>query len=208
MRTHNTRQLNNAGFSLVELIVSVLISGFVMAMIVAFISISRRTYQSISSEATLATEAQMASYYINELLLEAQDCGSGNFSYTTADGTSATAKVIWIQAPDNRSADNDTVCDYFVVLETDTDTLRFGRFTKGAGTAEKMSSPTELKDICGRLISDPYALLAEHVSDIVLTPDVNNASTGSGTLTRLTLELEYAGKEYNTTLYAAARNMQ
>lgn len=201
------QQLNNAGFSLVELIVSILITGFITGMIVAFISISRRTYENINTEAVLQTEASMAANYINELLLEAQACDQGTFTYTK-DGVSHDAKVIWIKAPDNSGADRSNACDYFVVLEKDTGIVRFLRRNAVASTAENMSNATALAGICSDVMSNRYSLLAEHVTNMEITPNVNAGVYGTGTLVELKLTLNYSGKTYNTTLYVAARNLQ
>lgn len=202
------QQLNNAGFSLVELIVSILITGFICGMIVAFISISRRTYSNINTEAVLQTEASIASNYVNELLLEAQACNQGTFSYIGDDGASHDAKVLWIKAPDNSSADRNRACDYFILLEKDTGILRFCRKIAVASTPESMSNPSVLYGICQDMLNDRYALLAEHVTSIDIIPNLTDGVPGVGTLVEFKLSLDYAGKAYNTTLYVAARNLQ
>lgn len=208
MKKQREQQLNNAGFSLVELIVSVLITGFITGMIVAFISISRRTYENINTEAVLQTEASMATNYINELLLEAQDCGSGTFTYTNGSGESCTAKVIWIKAPNNSVDDRTNACDYFIIQESDTGRARFCRRNAVDDTKTVIGDPTELAGRLNAVIGDKYALLAEHVTDMTITPNVTGETLSSGTLVELKLTLDYSGKTYNTTLYVAARNLQ
>lgn len=200
--TGREQQLNNAGFSLVELIVSVLITAFIMGMIVAFISISRRTYENINSEAKLQTEAQMATNYINELLLEAQDCGSGTFHYDKG-GVSGDADVIWIKAPDNSSASRDVSYDYFIIRERSSNVLRFSRQVAVAGMSETVKSPTGLATVTAvsSAVQDRYALLAECVTGITMSPL-------SGGLVEVQLTLNYSGKEYVTTLYVSSRNLK
>lgn len=65
-------QQNNEGFSLVELIVTILISSVVMLAVVGLLTTGLNLYKSVSAETLLQTEGQAATGRINELVQEAQ----------------------------------------------------------------------------------------------------------------------------------------
>jgi len=65
-------QQNNEGFSLVELIVTILISSVVMAAVVGLLTTGLNLYKNVDAETRLQTEGQAACGRINELVQEAQ----------------------------------------------------------------------------------------------------------------------------------------
>lgn len=65
-------QQNNEGYSLVELIVTVLISSVVMLAVVGLLTTGLSLYKNVSTETGLQTEGQAACGRINELVQEAQ----------------------------------------------------------------------------------------------------------------------------------------
>ena len=65
-------QQNNEGFSLVELIVTILISSVVMAGVVGLLITGLNLYENVSAETKLQIEGQAACGRIDELVQEAQ----------------------------------------------------------------------------------------------------------------------------------------
>lgn len=65
-------QQNNKGLSLVELIVTILISSVVMLAVVGLLTTGLDLYKHVSAETTLQTEGQAAIGRINELVQEAK----------------------------------------------------------------------------------------------------------------------------------------
>ena len=82
-------QQNNEGFSLVELIVTILISSVVMAAVVGLLTTGLNLYQNVSDETKLQTEGQAACGRINELVQEAQ-----YLQFYSKDGTDSGAKSL------------------------------------------------------------------------------------------------------------------
>ena len=107
---------NNAGFSLIEMVVAVLIASLLMLGVAAFVSTSRYTYSKVSTEARLQEEATAATNFLNELLIESKQCGSG----TVNDSASGkTLDYIWIKAlqDDPSAVDAKKIYTYFIVFE-------------------------------------------------------------------------------------------
>ena len=65
-------QQNNEGFSLVELIVTILISSVIMMAVVGLLTTGLNLYKNVSAETQLQIEGQAACGRINELVQEAQ----------------------------------------------------------------------------------------------------------------------------------------
>lgn len=211
MKKLSEKQLNNKGFSLVELIVVMLMSGFIATMVMMFISSSRRNYETVNTSYTLQSEALTATTYMNELLLEAQDCGSVVLTDTLTDGDGATytdPTVLWIQAPNNYGTDTDSYI-YFILLENETGNLRFGRRAWASSEIEACKSsgkfePTnaQLKGLVEDYCGDKYALLAQHVKSIEMP------SREVSGLVSVVLKLNYNDKDYETTLNVSGRNLK
>lgn len=66
-------QQNNKGLSLVELIVTILISSVVMLAVVGLLTTGLDLYKNVNAETELQTESQAACGRINELVQEAQN---------------------------------------------------------------------------------------------------------------------------------------
>lgn len=192
MGTNEGRKLNNAGFSLVELIVTVLLMSMVMGIVVIFISTSRNYYQVVDAEAVLQAEAQAASGYLYELLLESTDVKeTGDFAAAQAGGTAedGTVRALSIKSSAGYS---------YIVWEKDNGILRYCNY---AGTDCGSHEDVIRNNInTADAIGNRYKLLAEHVTDLVLAKDMGK------NLYKVTLKLNYGGREYITTLAVAARN--
>ncbi|MDD5901657.1 MAG: prepilin-type N-terminal cleavage/methylation domain-containing protein [Lachnospiraceae bacterium] len=64
---------SNRGYSLIELIVTVLISSVVMLAVVGFLTTGLNHYRSVNSETLLQMESQMTELFLTELFQEATD---------------------------------------------------------------------------------------------------------------------------------------
>ena len=64
---------SNQGFTLMELIVTMLISSIVTAAVAGFLSMGLNYYRRTNVETALQTESQVAELFLTELLQEAQD---------------------------------------------------------------------------------------------------------------------------------------
>ena len=65
-------RLSNKGFSLIELIVTMLVSSIVTAAVVGFLAMGLNFYRRTNAETALQTESQVAELFLTELLQECQ----------------------------------------------------------------------------------------------------------------------------------------
>jgi prepilin-type N-terminal cleavage/methylation domain-containing protein len=213
--------LDDKGFSLIELIVSILIMSIMTGIIVMLISTSRTLYSEVNTEAVVQTETEAIRSFIGELALEARSCGSGSYTATNAEGESHTDYFVWFLAPDNDAAAGATSTDYyyyFLLREGDTDVVRYGRYSERVKVGESTQlNPVLLQgadsvfggtysfatlletDTDTKIYDEDYALLAEHVTEM-------NCSSNNGLVT-VNLTLNYNGVSYPKTLVFAGRNM-
>lgn len=75
------KHLSDKGFSLVELIITMLISSIVTAAVAGFLTMGLRMYQNTDAETVLQTESQIAELFLTELLQESDN-------YEVIDSTS------------------------------------------------------------------------------------------------------------------------
>lgn len=221
MYTAKNQMLDDKGFSLVELIVSILIMSIMTGIIVMLISTSRTLYSNVNTEAVVQTETEAIRSFIGELALEARACDSGSFTVTNAEGENHTDYYVWFLAPNNDVEDEGTSSDYyyyFLLRESDTNIVRYGRYSEkikvgseikynpvllqGADTVfgGTYSFATLLEtNAATKIYDENYSLLAEHVTAM-------NCSTSNGLIT-VNLTLTYNGVSYPKTLVFAGRNM-
>lgn len=64
---------SNGGYSLVELIVTILISGVVMLAVMGFLTSGLNHYRNVNSETLLQMESQMTELFVTELIQESTD---------------------------------------------------------------------------------------------------------------------------------------
>ncbi len=108
---------DNKGFSLVELIVTVLITAILMIAVVAFISSSRTMYQTVNTSATLQEEAITAERVFTEAFMEAK---TYKYQANVSLATGSVTDVLWIKAKENAPISGDTNTDdsvYFYVID-------------------------------------------------------------------------------------------
>ena len=66
--------LNNKGVTLVELVVTMLVSSIICLAIVGFISTATNSYRKTNADTTIQLEAQVASNVINDIIISAKSC--------------------------------------------------------------------------------------------------------------------------------------
>ena len=102
----------NAGFSLLEMIVSIMAAAILMLGIVAFISTSRATYSIVGTSAKLQEEALVVENTLKEIIQEALQYGC---TTTSMDLSGATADIMCVKARDNESASG--VSLYYLIFK-------------------------------------------------------------------------------------------
>lgn len=212
------KQNNNKGYTLVELIVTILITGIVATIITMFISASRTIYQEVKEEAVLQQEAQLAGSYIGDIAIEAFQCTTGAFSIGSEN-----YKVLTMKAPDPEYVSGTQFNYYFIILwEESSQILRFckvkddavpqsdGSYLLPTGSKLVFLTATGTLDYATMLssgglnvIGNPRALLARHVSSMDV--EVPNPATGMK-LTKIIFSLRYNDREYILTKNIAGRN--
>jgi prepilin-type N-terminal cleavage/methylation domain-containing protein len=217
------KQLNNKGYTLVELVVTILITGMIVTIIAVFISASRTSYEEINKEAVLQQEAQMAGSYIGDIAIEASECSTDSFTVG-----SITYKVLCIKAPDPEYTTGTLYDYYFIILwEPDTQVLRFCKVKddavlQGDGTysipegviffpsTTKLDYKAMLYDDGGlkingqKIYGNNRALLARYVTGMnVEFIDIAKDKK----LTKITFHLRYHDRDYILTKNIAGRNL-
>lgn len=135
---------SNGGFSLVELIVSILVSGVVMLAVMGFLTSGLRHYRNVNSEVMLQMESQMTELFITELIQESSDFKM----VSDSDRPTGVTAALEVQRG----------TDYYVLAHIGNE-LRFGQTTAGT-TAERVE---EIKDADRKT-----TFLAQYVTDISL----------------------------------------
>lgn len=175
---------NNRGLSLIELIVTILMSALIMMMLVVFVSTSRKSYQVTQTEITLQEEAGYALGYIEDIAVEASYCSP--LFEDVSDG-SHEMKAFYIKAPDSAATwkdfYEDSYEDYYYIIVFDkaaaeeTGNLRFVRVSEGdipAGlimTKDDISSILQNLESAGRgVYGNTRTLLSQYVNDINVIP--------------------------------------
>lgn len=207
MRVNKTaKQLHkdNKGLSLVELIVTILLMSVISSMIVLFISSSRSNYELISTESALQTEAQAASGFIYDILLEAENVdyygGDGTLpaSSVVTDGAIGSAKVLAVNNGEKVNV---------VLYEAEKKQLRYYTLDIADAVGASSSAITALKDKAGA--EDPkYSLLADYVTGFDYSKVTEGGAPDGPYYSNLNLEFEYAGRVYRTTIDVSGRNMK
>ncbi len=211
MTGKKTEKLNNAGISLIEIVVALMMVGMISAMLVLFITISRNSYKEVASEATLKEEAGYSVGFIEEIALEAYECA---VLKGTQNGTEYT-RAFSILAPDITMSDLSAPKSYYLfLLDRNTSAIRFYSLpeddtvylTKTAeGGIDLETTLTKL----GTRLDEKNRLLAQYVNSM----DVKVYGRGTGnyknaSLIELAIDFEYMDKTYTATRKVTARNMQ
>lgn len=210
---------DHKGFSLIELIVSILIMSVIAGIVVILIMTSRNTYSIVSTDAVIQGEAETVRNFINEIAIEAHNFGQ------EAVGSD---KCIWFLAPDNDPAPSATSVEYyyyFILHETATGTLRYGKLecadiasdrikVNVGGTVKTVGVDCSLEDLLSadgsstKIKGDAYKLLAQHISTINCQSKSVESGINEGLIT-VDLTLAYNDvSDYRKTFIFAGRNMK
>ena len=221
---------DDRGFSLIELIVSILIMSVIAAMVVLLISSSRATYTVVKTDAELQGEVETVRKFIGELALEARSWGKiEDYEY---DGKHY--KLFWIKALDNDHEGVEpghyeysyTETDeeghevtktmtryyyYYVFLwRPETGQLAYGKYTYDSlvGTGGSLFGAGSPFPASGELygndiISDQYSVLAHYVTGIDCSTSSDDTQKE---LLTVNLTLNYNDQEYSATMNFAGRN--
>lgn len=174
---------SDGGFSLIELIVTLLISSVVTLAVVGFLSTGLKHYQNVNSETLLQMESQSATLFITELFQESTDfrvIGSGAYP-------AGISYAVEIQR------------DGVYVLALTGSELWFSKVTEGGTDSEKLA---ELQ-AKGR----PKAFLANYIGDFsVRTESFAKAVNDANGLVGVDVRFQVGSKEYYSNSIISLRN--
>ena len=198
-------KMNNKGFSLVELIVTVLVTAILMLGVIAFIGSSRTAYQIVNTSATLQEESMTVERVLSEMIMEAKSYG---FDEDVNLGTN-TVDVFWVTAVNNEAASGD--CVYFFVFDESDNKLRYCKGTNPTECVMKADEDSVLTTGINLIKNQCYgtkqkfSLVAEHVTAFsMVKPSVERADGKD--LVVLNISFEYMGKTNTNTITAVTRN--
>lgn len=178
---------SNCGYSLIELIVTVLISSVVMLAVVGFLTAGLNHYRSVNSETLLQMESQMTELFLTELFQEATDFQTVPASDYPA-GTDVKSAV---------EVKRDGLTYMVALIGSE---LRFGEVT--AGTMAE-----ELAELAGKGKSETF--LAQYVTSFSLAGGGESfanalANTYVGTMIDVTYQVDQ--KSYSSSSLITLRN--
>lgn len=195
---------DNKGFSLVELIVTVLITSIIAFMVMMFMSSSRSMYQTVNISASLQEETMAVERVLQEYIMEAKNCGVDDGSGTSVIAGTNT-KVFWIEAKDNSTspATKDPIC--FFVLDYTKKTLLFCKATEEDNQYVDRSTGTLTS--YGKSIIDSqclgnnakYSLMAEYIEDMRIARH--------NSMVNVEMDFDYLGTTSTSRVTVASRNM-
>lgn len=210
---------DNRGFSLVELIVTLLVSSFVILAASFFLTASLSTFNRNNTEVSLQMESQIASNLIENLVVEATSCKYiPDFEYTVTAAVvdESTNEVkegeVTGQCPVFLigTSDGATSTLYIVILKNETHQLLLKKLTKPASENGNYINvvdldPQTIKDTVSEAIrSKRPALLANYVTTFNVSPMVLTTETDE--IVQLVIKLSYMDKTYDTSSNISLRN--
>lgn len=177
----------NRGYSLIELIVTVLISSIIVVAVVGFLTTGLRHYRNVNSEAMLQMESQVAELFITELFQEAED-------FRVIDSTSYPTGVSY-------AVEIQRGATYLLGLKEEGE-LWFSEVTVDAGDTDTA--------IINKLLNKGRsgAFLAKYVDSFQLigATTFSNAVVGNNGLVCVNAEFKVDGKQYDNNMLIALRN--
>lgn len=177
---------SNGGYSLVELIVTVLITGVVMLAITGFLSSGLRHFRNVNSESLLQMESQMTELFVTELIQEATDFRMVD---SLPSGVSAALEV-------------ERGTEYYILALVGNE-LRFGTPTDGATVTEKVANVAAQ--------SRKETFLAQYVTDFSLNSDVDTFDEAKEFIyagTFVTIEYQVDQKTYTSSSLIKLQNVE
>lgn len=176
---------SNEGFTLMELIVTMLISSIVTAAVAGFLSMGLNYYRRANAETALQTESQVAELFLTELLQECQNyevLGAGNYPA----GVSYAVEITRDGIP------------YIVAKKGEM--LVFGATDPG-----ETNVTTRIQKVSGESMDKVF--LARYVNLFNISPDKReSAISAQNGLVKLTMEFIADGKSYTGTQTVSLRN--
>ncbi len=177
--------LSDDGFSLMELIVTMLVSSIVIAATAGFLSAGMRYYQNANAETIVQTESQIAELFLTELLQESKD-----YKELSVAGTDATYALMV-----KRAISGTDVVSVVVLKDSQ---LWYADVTEGTDAAMINAVITAGK---------ANAFLADHVTQTDVIPDDWSTAAGNKGLLNLKLKFNVSGKTYTETATVSLRNI-
>ena len=176
---------SNEGFSLMELVVTMLISSIVTAAVAGFLSMGLNYYRRTKAEAALQTESQVAELFLTELFQESR-------SYQYYDNTSCPAGV-------TSAVELERDGNLYVVAQKG-EYLVYGQVTDTG--VEALARIQQITDA-----SLDKVFLARYVNTFSVDPaNQGDAINNVNGLVKLTLEFKEDGWSYTGTQTVLLRN--
>ena len=195
-------KINDEGFSLVELIVSVLITGILMVAVGMFMSTSRNAYQSVSTSARLQEESMTVERVLSEYIMEAQKYGKDL-------GETVSGKVVDIYWVKTRPVEgtSSTPKVYFFVYDSNEKTLRYyegseGDVDEASGSITAGGINHLATGVFGA--NAKYSLVASYV-DSITEKKIVKKDDGTDFIC-LELQYSYLDRTYTDNLTVVTRN--
>lgn len=217
---------SNEGFSLVEMLVAVLVSGIMMLAVALFIQTTNVTYKDVSISSKLQEEASSAMTFLNEVMLESTEMAHSD------PGEDPNGIQYWVFRSMN-DADNASKTDssgkvnydiyvFTLTQETGKDgyTLRYmkvaeadeAEFEKKADANGKIKISGGISDAMYQKYiknssgtgDDPYSSKYNVIADSIDTMEIKKIN--SNNMYSVNVKYKYLNTEYNTNFSVNSRN--
>lgn len=180
--------LSDEGFSLMELIVTMLVSAVVTAAAAGFLVAGVQFYNRANAETTLQKESQVAELFLTELIQESVD-----YRYVTTCPSGVDSALI---VDLNQSNAGGEALESVVVR-------------KGSqlwyGTAPKSDTDeTKIATVAAKEKKD--AFLADCIASFSVTPSLQTTAKSGNGLVKIEIVFEEANKTYSSTATVSLRN--
>lgn len=212
---NNTLSNNNMGFSLVELIVSVLITGILMMAVAMFMSTSRSAYMAVNKSAVLQEESMVVERVLSEYLMETtyynlqEDKIIDIYNSSDVKTGSVSVDVLTIKARENED-DTSAYFLYCFVLDKSENILRYGKISASTGNYDSDGLTNDGLKALGEVCYGPdkslekYSLIAEYITG--WTCSSLEADSGNTDFIALEISYQYLDNDYTDRITIATRN--
>lgn len=198
---------SNKGYSLIELVVTVLISSMIMASAVLFLSLGLNKYKSIDAEEILQTESQAAEFYLTEIFQEAED-----FEKATVipEGYGINAAV-QVRIQTNKKKNGEYEDKHILIVWKDDNMLYVFPFS--TNEASPGCDANNSIDLWKEYFVKETHFLAQYVTKFDITTDcyedaVDPYSNPLPGMVQLQLGFEVMGRKYSSSPLITLRNKQ
>lgn len=177
---------SNKGFTLVELLVTMLISSIVTMAVAGFLSMGLQFYNKTNAETELQTESQVAELFLTELLQESEDYRAISVGEGHPDGVTYALEV--------KRGDSTYL------------TIKKGGVLLFAKLDEPEASDLEkISEVISKEQENTF--LAKHVTDFLVVPETRSKAIDEmGGLVNLQLSFSVSEKNYTGNATIALRN--